>query len=416
MQPLPTGPTGAPYSVSSLSCPSQSLCAGVSGSAVLTSTDPTGTAAAWSVATLSTLRAVSCPSVNVCVAGAGDGAIYASIDPTGGAGAWSPTQLGEPPVCDKYACSLDPIEAVSCASEQLCAATDGSNLWSSTDPGTPSATWTKSQMPLNSGVLACPGENLCVSADAEQIDATTDPSSPSPTWIVTHLPTVTGTGDIGAPATGLLSSVSCPSTRLCVAVDYVAGYAGWLRLTDSPRSRPQCSLVEISRTNNSAIRSWPPGGGKFGASAPARDVTTWRAARRVFSMRLKLSIAGALTLPVATATLLLISAAASFALTPRGTYQRCKARNLIVRGLSVRGTPEGSLPVTNLRVIRISCSRAAAALRASSYEATPGGPLFTSPGFSCSGPVGPPPPGSKQRYYQCDRRRQRFEFLLPGFS
>jgi hypothetical protein len=139
-------------------------------------------------------------------------------------------------------------------------------------------------------------------------------------------------------------------------------------------------------------------------------------ARRVFGMRLKLSIAGALTLLIATATLFLISATASVALTQHGIYHRCEAKDLTVRGLSVRGTPETSLAVANLRVIRISCSRAAAAVRAGSYEATPGGPLFTSPGFGCVGPVGPPPPGSKPRYYQCDRRRQRFEFLVPGFS
>jgi hypothetical protein len=131
-------------------------------------------------------------------------------------------------------------------------------------------------------------------------------------------------------------------------------------------------------------------------------------------MRLKLTLAGALTLLAATAPLLLSSA--SFAHTQQRIYHRCKLEQLSVRGVSVRGTTEGSLTVTNLRVIGISCSRAAAAVRASSYEATPGGPLFTSPGFSCSGPVGPPPPGSKPRYYHCDHRRQRFEFLVPGFS
>jgi hypothetical protein len=133
-------------------------------------------------------------------------------------------------------------------------------------------------------------------------------------------------------------------------------------------------------------------------------------------MRLKLSSIRALTLSVATVTLLLLTGAASLARTQHASYHRCKRGQLNVRGLSVRGTPQGSLAVTNLRVIRISCSRAAAALRAGSYEATPGGPLFTAPGFSCSGPVGPPPPGSKPRYYHCGRRRQRFEFLVPGFS
>jgi hypothetical protein len=133
-------------------------------------------------------------------------------------------------------------------------------------------------------------------------------------------------------------------------------------------------------------------------------------------MRLKLSPTRALVLSAGTATLLLLTGAASFAHTQNRVYHRCKREQLSVRGVSVRGTAQGSLTVTNLRVIRISCSRAAAALRAGSYEATPGGPLFTSPGFSCSGPVGPPPPGSKPRYYRCDRRRQRFEFLVPGFS
>jgi hypothetical protein len=133
-------------------------------------------------------------------------------------------------------------------------------------------------------------------------------------------------------------------------------------------------------------------------------------------MRLKFSPTGVLALSAATATLLLLSVTASFAHTPQRGYHRCKRGQLSVHGVSVRGTADGSLTVTSLRVIKISCSRAAAAVRASSYEATPGGPLFTSPGFTCSGPVGPPPPGSKPRYYRCDRRRQRFEFLVPGFS
>jgi hypothetical protein len=143
---------------------------------------------------------------------------------------------------------------------------------------------------------------------------------------------------------------------------------------------------------------------------------TWRAARKVVKMRLKFSLGCGLALLAATGTLLLLGVGASFAHTQHRTYHRCKPERLSVRGVTVRGTADGSLNVTKLRVIRISCSRAAAVVRASRYEATPGGPLFTSPGFSCGGPVGPPPPGSKPRYYHCDRRRQRFEFLVPGFS
>ena len=90
---------------------------------------------------------------------------------------------------------------------------------------------------------------------------------------------------------------------------------------------------------------------------------------------------------------------------------RCRGEHL-----SVRGMAGGSLPVTNLRVVRISCSRAADAVRASSYQATPAGPRFTSPGFSCGGPIGPRLQGTKPRYYHCNHRREMFKFLVPGFS
>jgi hypothetical protein len=103
--------------------------------------------------------------------------------------------------------------------------------------------------------------------------------------------------------------------------------------------------------------------------------------------------------------------APDLARTQQGAYHRCRGEHL-----RVRGRARGSLNVTNLRVIRISCSRAAAAVRSGSYEATPAGPLFTSTGFSCDGPIGPPLPRAKQRYYHCNHRRQMFEFLVPGFS
>jgi hypothetical protein len=181
--------------------------------------------------------------------------------------------------------------------------------------------------------------------------------------------------------------------------------------------RPQCRPTTRTRTRtHDRPPAWPPvvpvpdGGGSRRPPWRGR-VMTWLAARSVFRMRLRFSPAGAVTLSVATATLLLVSATGGFALSRQGAYLRCKQEHL-----SVRGAAGGSLTITNLRVIRISCSRAAAAVRASRYEATPGGPLFTSPGFSCGGPVGLPPPRAKPRYYYCDHRRQRFEFLVPGFS
>jgi hypothetical protein len=84
--------------------------------------------------------------------------------------------------------------------------------------------------------------------------------------------------------------------------------------------------------------------------------------------------------------------------------------------LSSRDSAGQTLPITGVRVHRISCASAAAAVRATTFEATPGGPLFSTPGFTCTGPIGPPLPHSKPRYYRCTRGREWFEFLVPGFS
>lgn len=111
------------------------------------------------------------------------------------------------------------------------------------------------------------------------------------------------------------------------------------------------------------------------------------------------------------AVLALASASSAGARTSTVTYQPCRHEHL-----SARGASGFSIPVTRLRVSRISCSRAAAAVRAGSFELTPGGPLFSTPGFVCSSPIGPPLPGMKPRYYRCAHRRERVEFLLAGSS
>ncbi len=92
-------------------------------------------------------------------------------------------------------------------------------------------------------------------------------------------------------------------------------------------------------------------------------------------------------------------------------FKRCPNEHL-----SSRDSVGQTLPITSVRVSGISCAVAVAAVRASTFEATPGGPLFSVPGFICTGPVGPPPPHSKARYYRCTRGHETFEFLVPGFS
>lgn len=105
------------------------------------------------------------------------------------------------------------------------------------------------------------------------------------------------------------------------------------------------------------------------------------------------------------------ASAGATAQTPAVTYRPCPHKHP-----SAPSAPGFSIPVTHLRVNGISCSRSAAAVRAGKFELTPGGPLFSTPGFVCNSPIGPPLPGSKPRFFKCAHRRERFEFLVPGSS
>jgi hypothetical protein len=75
--------------------------------------------------------------------------------------------------------------------------------------------------------------------------------------------------------------------------------------------------------------------------------------------------------------------------------------------------------VKSLRVTGISCTKASAAIRAGSFALTPAGPQFSTKGFYCTSPVGPPPPGSSgPRLYSCttDSGREKLTFTVPEFQ
>ena len=91
-----------PAGVAGLTCPSASYCVGTDTVGnVLTSTDPTGGAGAWTITKVDHtppkppyhndyLGPVSCPAPagSLCVA-VGENGIFTSADPTGGEGAWT---------------------------------------------------------------------------------------------------------------------------------------------------------------------------------------------------------------------------------------------------------------------------------------------------------------------------------------
>src|SRR4051812_1005390 len=82
----------------SVSCPTKSLCVAVDNAGdVATSVYPQGGSLAWQMATIDPghrLFRVSCTPQSVCFAVDFSGNVFASENPTGGAGAWRTTHIG----------------------------------------------------------------------------------------------------------------------------------------------------------------------------------------------------------------------------------------------------------------------------------------------------------------------------------
>jgi hypothetical protein len=244
-----------------LSCPSTSLCLGLgSNYALVSSTDPTGDASAWTQAGIDPdnfIRALSCPSVTLCVAiDVGD--ILTSTDPTGGASAWAKTSIGQDVV------GYD----MSCPSVSLCAATvTQGDILTSTDPTGGATAWTKTQIDQgNVGAVSCPSVTLCVVAGPGSILTSTDPTGGASAWAQT--PIDQGSG---------ITAISCPSVSLCVAVnaqgniltstDPTGGAGAWSnasvdqgRLLDTI-SCPSVSLCVAGDQNGNVVTSTDPTGG-----------------------------------------------------------------------------------------------------------------------------------------------------------
>jgi hypothetical protein len=175
-----------------VSCPSTTLCVATDWDGnVITSTDPTGGAKAWSIANvdsaphLHALVGVSCPSPSLCIAPASDssgGNLAVSTSPAGGAGAWT---------LDHIDGDLELVGA-GCASNSLCVAFDtAGDVLSSTDPTGGPAAWTvapPSSSLIPSGGLSfvsvsCPSVSLCIAAGGRGvIVSSTNPAGGSSAW------------------------------------------------------------------------------------------------------------------------------------------------------------------------------------------------------------------------------------------
>jgi hypothetical protein len=224
------------YSITAVSC-APGLCA-ASGDAHVPLSPPvvaTLSASGYAQADIPMdegIDAISCPSASFCVGGDATGvAVSAGAGGSGVTGTWTNDAITTPPSCSKYGCNYDGITAVSCPTEQMCAATDGRSLWVSSDPTGGAGTWVKSTLPA-AGILAisCPTASTCVVAGADSVFSTTDPGGGAPTWTALTVPQITvpqpPLGPIPiAPPSIRIDSLSCATASACVAVDGTGGYA-----------------------------------------------------------------------------------------------------------------------------------------------------------------------------------------------
>ena len=262
--------------LSSVSCPSESLCVAVDhqGNALSTGI-PTSPGTPWTVTghdPLHELSSVSCPSAGLCVAVDRHGDAFTTSHPrTGG---WS---LG----------SIDggiALTAVSCPSESLCVAVDAmGNELTSFDPGSPAATWSGANIDgatpltgvsctpsacfavdvagnvlassngwhprpvdaaLNMTGISCTSSLGCLAVDAggnalaSGDPAAPDATAPAPTWSSTT----------PIDARGGLAGASCTASGLCVAV----GSHGEALASDNPTA-PIPGWAESSADGGEAL-------------------------------------------------------------------------------------------------------------------------------------------------------------------
>jgi hypothetical protein len=203
-----------------VSCPTTSLCVAVSGERytsgkVLTSTNPTGGAAAWNEVQLDPsldLRGVSCGTPTLCVAVAQQGRMLVSTNPTGGPSAWR--EIGTPG-------GPGDLQGVSCAATVLCVAGNaGGNLLTSTNPLSASS-WREVDGGPSVQVtgVSCLPTRQCLAVDNNgDVMASPNPTSAGGSWSLTRLiPYEQPPGQYEEPLNGLFGA-SCASRSFCAVV------------------------------------------------------------------------------------------------------------------------------------------------------------------------------------------------------
>ena len=286
--PWVSAPTATGYdAVTGLLCPQQRLCVGFDDAGnVLFSHDPAVGVSSWSSTHVddSPLTQLVCPAPARCVGVDAAGALVTSGDPAGGSAAWSTVTPPEPALAG----------GLQCPSTTLCVAlarATGDVLVSDV-AGFPAGSWTvahvdSSSLPCGGNhpippqncagaltSLSCPSPSLCVAVDSNgDAVATAEPAGGASSW---HSQVIDPASDPGQEYDPI-EHVSCSSARLCVAVDsYGSAFISSdpLDLTEWSQ-RPLAMLNELTCRSRSLCLGM--GGGQvFVTAHPADPAVAWR--------------------------------------------------------------------------------------------------------------------------------------------
>ena len=277
--------------LSGVSCPSASFCAAVGGAAVYVSRDPGARAPRWDSHTIAgaNMQSISCPSPSLCVGLSSTGRPYASTNPAAAHPSWRAES-----VQDEY------FYALTCASTSLCVAVDAlGEISTSTNPGAANDHWTTAHVdfatvpsvctdpaseqkfpcsaPAALTAVACPSRSFCIAVDQTGNALTsTNPSAGAGAWKLVPIDP-TGTD---------LNSVSCASVSLCVAADnrgHVLASAhpnsagGWRPALVDPGDSGGLSTLSCTRISFCVGAGVP--GGVIVSAKPTAGAKSWTRAR-----------------------------------------------------------------------------------------------------------------------------------------
>jgi hypothetical protein len=212
-----SAPVDAGSLINSVSCQSASLCFAVDNHGnFLWSQDPTGGVAAWhsrNIDGTNELLSVACPSLVLCVASDHQLNVLSSVDPFG-ASPWQSISLVEDVTDDPL---YNSVVSLWCQSAFLCVAAQAGagSIWSTTQPTGPTAAWQLApNVMLGMTSMSCNAQGLCLAAgDGGQLASSVSPAGGLSAWHV-----------IG-PVLGPITAVACILPSFCVAADKTGAIA-----------------------------------------------------------------------------------------------------------------------------------------------------------------------------------------------